>query len=122
MDELSERQRLILEILADESDRNAESREKGIPVEVLGARAGANLSWASYDIRHLEYLGYVRMIGRTGRNSLIITQRGYRLVRPPPHAILRWITKYQTLIKVMAVIVTAIVAVVTLILKIKGII
>jgi hypothetical protein len=119
MDELSEKQRLILEILADESDRNADSREKGIPVDVLGARAGADPSWASYDICHLEHLGYARMKGRTGRNSLIITDKGYRLVRPPPHPFLGWLIKYQTPIKVLGIIISAIAAIVMVILNIR---
>ena len=122
MEELSERERLILEILADESDRNPGSRQKGIPEEILGARTGAFLNMVSHEIQQLEFRDYVRRIGRIGRGNIIITEEGYRLVKPPQPAILRCLTKYQTPITVLGIIISAIAAIVTLILGIKRVI
>ena len=77
--ELSQEARLILEILAKEYEETPETRLKGIPFRLLGAKAGAYLDFPLYSVEELKSAGLVREL--KGRR-IILTEKGYKIARP----------------------------------------
>jgi predicted transcriptional regulator len=123
MKNISKRAKQVLKILADEYEKNPESRQKGIPAQVLGARIGALGNDVLVEIEELIDNGYVSSLGRRRpKSSILITERGYRYVRPPPPAVIAWLAKYQTPIKAIAVVIGTIATTITVILRLMDII
>jgi len=123
MKNISKAAKQVLKILADEYEKNPESRQKGIPAQVLGARTGALGNDVLDEIQELIDNGYVSSLGRIRpKSAILITERGYRYVRPSPPSVIVWLTKYQTPIKVIAVVIGAIATGITVILRLMDVI
>ena len=123
MQSISKTAKQVLKVLADEYEKNPESRQKGIPAQVLGARIGAFGNDVLAEIQELMDNGYVSSLGRVRlKSAILITEKGYRYVRPPPPGVIAWFTRYQTFIKVIAVVIGAIATAITVILRLMDII
>lgn len=75
---LSRDAELILEVLADEREKNPHTRLEGINDHVLGKRIGAHLGNVMYPVAELADEGLVSKHAR----KVIITEKGYKYKRP----------------------------------------
>ena len=79
---LTEQQEKILEVLADECERNPETSLTGIDLKLLGGKVGAYQGIAvMYDVAKLQDLGFVIRNG----NKVIITQKGLSYIGQQPY-------------------------------------
>jgi len=77
--ELSAEAKQVLEVMAEEYEKNPETRLAGISMQVVGAKAGIYLNFPIYEIAELEDAGFVRKLGG---DRVILTRRGYHYARP----------------------------------------
>ena len=74
----TEKQKRILEVLADECQRNPKTSLTGIDMRLLGYKVGAYLGiGVMYDVAKLKALGFVSRYGR----NVIITQKGLSYIK-----------------------------------------
>jgi len=78
--EISLKAHKVLEVLAEEYERNPATRLTGIPERVVGAKAGLYSNNPMYEVAELRDLGFVRELGA---NRIILTHDGYNYIRPP---------------------------------------
>jgi len=96
--QLSPGARQILEILAEEYEKNPESHLKGIPQRALGARIGAYLNNVMYPVAELIDAGLASRVDRLNIHSnIVITQKGYHYIRPLRHRVVHWLGQHQFL-------------------------
>jgi len=77
--EVSPKARKVLEVLAEEYEKNPATRLTGIPERVLGTKAGLYLNNPIYEVAELRDLGFVRELGV---KRIILTHDGYNYIRP----------------------------------------
>ena len=106
--ELTPEARQILEILAEEYEKNPESRFQGIPQRVLGARIGAYLNNVMYPIAELIDAGLVsRVDSLVIHSNIVITDNGYRYIRPLHYRVVHSLSQHRLLV-IICIIVTII--------------
>jgi len=76
---VNSKERKLLEVMAEEYEKNPATRLGGIPERVVGAKAGLYLNNPMYEVAKLQHMGFVRKLGN-GR--IILTQDGYNYIRP----------------------------------------
>ena len=81
MRKLSKEAYEILKVLADEYDKNSQTRLDGIDERVVGQRIGAYLGNIMYPVAELVNES---LIGKTN-GKLIITEQGYQSIKGPQH-------------------------------------
>lgn len=105
---LSPEARQILEILAEEYEKNPRTYLNGVPQRALGARIGAYLNNVMYPVAELVDAGLasrVRFLDM--HSSVVITQKGYHYVRSPWYRFIHWLGQHQ-LLTIVCIIVTII--------------
>jgi hypothetical protein len=78
--DVSVKARKVLEVMAEEYEKNPVTRIEGIPMLVVGAKAGLYLNNPMYEVAELQDVGFVRKLGL---HRVILTQDGYNYIRPP---------------------------------------
>jgi len=110
---LSPKAKKVLEVMAEEYEKNPETRLKGIHQRVVGAKAGIYLNYPLYEVGELEDADLVR---RLGGERIILTQKGYHHARP---LVRRWLNSVKehpaiTVISIIVGIITIVLAIITL--------
>lgn len=109
---MNSKERKVLEVMADEYEKNQATRLGGIPEHVVGAKAGLYLNNPMYEVAKLQHLGFVRKLGN-GR--IILTQDGYNYIRPPFRRALNLLGEHPlAVISIIVTIIGIIVGVITL--------
>jgi len=109
--ELSEEAKRILGILAQEREETPETRFKGIPFRVLGARAGADLDFPLDSVAELKEAG---LVSELKGQMIILTEKGYQFARPVQRRAINPI-KEHPVISIVVIVVTIISIIVTII-------
>ena len=77
----TEKEKKILQVLANECDKNPDTRFVWVDERDLGAKVGAYLDFVIYETDKLDTKGLVRRRNTKHGNKVMITEEGYRLVR-----------------------------------------
>lgn len=86
---LTKKQEQILEVLADECNRNPETSQTGLDIELLGNKVGAYLGiGVIYDVAELKNGGFVSRDG----DRVIITQKGLNYISSHRKQKYYWVT------------------------------
>lgn len=102
----------VLEVLAEEYEKNPTTRLSGIPERVIGAKAGLYLNNPMYEVAELRDMGFVRELG-TGR--IILTHDGYNYIRPPTKRVVNLLSEHPVAtISIIVTIIGIIVGIITL--------
>jgi len=78
----TEKEKKILQVLANECDKNPDTRFVWVDERDLGAKVGAYLDFVFYETDKLETKKLVRRHHTKHGNKVMITEEGYHLVRP----------------------------------------
>ena len=83
-DELTsiEKEKKLLQVLANERDKNPNTGFVLVDERDLGAKLGAFVDAVFYETSTLEDKGLVRRLRTKNGNKVMITDKGYHLVRP----------------------------------------
>jgi hypothetical protein len=101
--ELTDKQKEILEVLADECKRNPETSQTGLDIELLGNKVGAYLGiGVIYDLAKLQNGGFVSK----GGNRAIITQKGLNYVSSHRRRKYYWLIAFLLVIGIIVAICT----------------
>ena len=78
----SEREKKLLQVLANECDKNPTTGFVWVDERDLGAKLGAHLNYVFHETSTLEHKGLVRILRTKNGNKIMITDKGYHVVRP----------------------------------------
>jgi hypothetical protein len=96
---LDEKDKRVLVVLAEDYEKNPTNHiRKGLSRNNLGAASSAYLNNIVYEVEHLVSYGYVNRLDALDRfSNIIITQKGYRYIRPVHVRVFHWITERKTI-------------------------
>ena len=106
--QLSREARQILEILAEECEKNPGSYLNGVAQHALGARIGAYLNNVTFSVAELINAGLASRVYPLDIDSkILITQKGYHYIRPLYRRFIHWLGQHRLLV-IVGIIVTII--------------
>jgi hypothetical protein len=101
--ELTDKQKEILQVLANEIEINPEISQAGLDIELLGNKVGAYQGiGVIYDVAKLQHGGFVSK----GGNKVIITQKGLNYIGSYRKRKYYWLTALLTVIGIIVAIYT----------------
>lgn len=77
-----EKEKKLLQVLANECDKNPNTGFVWVDERDLGAKLGAYLNYVFHEASTLEDKGLVRRLRTKNGNKIMITDKGYHVVRP----------------------------------------